>query len=131
MTVHNDGSGPEQPRDDRPLTLPGLKSAVARRVRYEKPRRFFAHGKERAESEAIEIDVETDAEFPVAGMGPALIVGNLPITDSTRVGERRYRFFAPSSAPIEKRAMVTLGRAGTGVPKPETRGTVRLEWSEE
>jgi hypothetical protein len=131
MTMQDDGTGRERPREEKPLTLPAVKSAVARRVRYEKPRRFFAHGKEYTESDVIEIDVETDAEFPLAGIGPALFVGNVPIIDSVRVAERRYRFFAPASLALRKGAPIALGRAGSGVPVPEQKAKLKLEWSGE
>ena len=128
MTSIDDGTGHEAPRDEEPLTLPGLKSVVARRVRYGEPRRFVAHGEEYSESDVIEIDVETDAEFYVAGTGPALFVGDVPITDSERVGDRKYRFFAPASLPLEEGAPIAVGRAGSGVPAPERKTELRLEW---
>jgi hypothetical protein len=127
MTSLDDGTGREEPRAEEPLTLPDLKSAVARRVSYDEPRRFVAEGEEYSESEVIEIDVETDAEFYIAGTGPALFVGDVSITESERVGERTYRFFAPASLPIEEGAPIALGRAGAGVPVPERRTNVRLE----
>lgn len=127
MTSHDDGSGREESRG-RPFRTPGIKSAVARRVRYKQPRTFFTAGKEHAETEVLEIDVETDAEFPMAGTGPALLVGGLALIDSERVGERRYRFFAPAATPLDKDASVALGRAGSGTPRPETKSRLRLEW---
>ncbi len=79
----------------------------------------------------IEIDVETDAEFPLAGTGPALFVGKVPIIDSVRVAERQYRFFAPASLSLRKGAPIALGRAGSGVPVPEKKTKLKLEWSGE
>jgi hypothetical protein len=128
MTSLDDGIGPEEPRAEEPLTLPGLRSVVARRVRYGEPRRFVSDGEESSESDVIEIDVETDEEFYLAGTGPALFVGDVPITDSERVGDRQYRFFAPASLPLEEGAPIALGRAGSGVPAPERKTGLRLEW---
>lgn len=129
MATQDGGSEPEDTRKQRPA-VPGIKSAVARRVRYPKPRRFFTAGQEHAEADVLEVDVETDADFPIAGTGPALFVGDVVLIDSERVGERRYRFFAPASTPVAKDAAVCLGRAGSGIPRPETpRGLLRLEWS--
>lgn len=128
MTAIDDGSGPDEPRDEEPLTLPGLKSVVARRVPDGEPRRFVADGDEYSETDVIEIDVETDADFYVAGTGPALFVGDVPITDSERVGDRQYRFFAPASLPLEEGAPIALGRAGSGIPAPERKTELRLEW---
>jgi len=128
MTIQNDGSAREAPGDQKPMRVPSLKSAIARRVRYEKPRRFFEQGKEYLESEVIEIDVETDADFAAAGTGPALFVGKTPLLDSERIGERRYRFFAPGSLSLQENAPIALGRGGSGVPVPERKSRVRLQW---
>jgi hypothetical protein len=130
MTQQDDGTGREERHVAEPLTVPGLNSVIARSVRYESPRRFFTNGEEHSESDVIEIDVETDAEFYIAGTGPALFVGDVPIVDSERIGDRRYRFFAPASAALEEGAPVTLGRAGSGVPVPGPRSNLRLQWSD-
>jgi hypothetical protein len=106
-------------------------SALARRVLYDKPRRFVVDGEERTEREAIEIDVETDKDFPLAGTGPALFVGEAVIVDSLRLDGRSYRFFALPSDPIKAGATVALGRAGAGVPEPERKTRVRLHWQED
>jgi hypothetical protein len=131
MTPNNDDSTREPARADKPLTLPGIKSAVARRVSYEKPRRFFTAGRETAEHEGIEVDIETDGEFPIAGTGLALFVGSAVIIDSTRVSERHYRFFAPLSLALVRDAPLALGRAGSGVPTREKRSKVRIAWRDE
>jgi|SRR5690349_6256823 len=131
MTQQDDGTGREPHRADEPLTLPGLKSVGARSVRYEKPRRFITEGQEQYESEVIEIDVETDAEFYVGGTGPALLVGDVSIVDSERIGDHRYRFFAPASIALKEGAPIALGRAGSGVPSPEKRTRLRLQWHRE
>ncbi len=128
MTSHNDGSAPQEPRDRKPMKTPSPKSAVARRVQYDEPRRFFRQGKEYFEREVIEIDVETDADFIAAGTGPALFVGKTPLLDSERLGERRYRFFAPGSLSLEANAPVALGVGGSGVPAPEGKSHIRLTW---
>jgi hypothetical protein len=128
MTIQNDGSAREVPRDHKPISVPALKSAVARRVLYDKPRRFFKQGNEYLESDVIEIDVETDADFAAAGTGPALFVGKTPILDSERLGERRYRFFAPGSLSLQENAPIALGRGGSGVPIPEKKSRIRLQW---
>jgi hypothetical protein len=128
MTIQNDGSAREVPLDHKPISLPALKSVVARRVRYDEPRRFFKQGKEYLESDVIEIDVETDADFAAAGTGPALFVGKTPILDSERLSERRYRFFAPGSLSLRENAPIALGRGGSGVPVLEKKSRIRLQW---
>jgi hypothetical protein len=128
MTNQNDGSTREAPGTPKAPRWPTLKSAVARRVQHEPPRRFFDKGKEYVEREVIEIDVETDADFPVIGTGPVLFIGKLPLVDSQRIRERCYRFFAPGSVSLTKNAAVALGRGGTGVPVQEGKRRVRLQW---
>ena len=124
----DDATHPEKRREGELPTVPGVRSAVARRVRYDEPRRFVVDGQERAEREAIEIDVETDAEFVLGGTGPALFVGETLIVDSMRLDGRNYRFFAPPTSPVEARAPIALGRAGAGLPMPERKTKARLEW---
>jgi hypothetical protein len=124
----DDTTHPEKRRETGPPSVPGVKSAVARRVRYDEPRRFVVDGEERAEREVIEIDVETDKEFVLGGTGPALFVGETVIVDSLRLDGRSYRFFALPSEAIETGASIALGRAGAGVPEPERRTRVRLSW---
>jgi hypothetical protein len=130
MSMPDNTTHPEKRRDSGRPTVPRVRSALARRVRYDEPRRFVIDGKERAEREAIEIDIETDNEFVLGGTGPALFVGETVIVDSLRLDGRTYRFFAPPSYPIEAGASIALGRAGAGVPVPERRTRARLEWQE-
>ena len=125
-----DATHPEKRRDSGRPTVPRVRSAVARRVRYDEPRRFVVDGNERAEREAIEIDVEIDNDFPLGGTGPALFVGATVIVDSLRLDARTYRFSALPSDSIEAGASIALGRAGAGVPVPERKTRARLEWQE-
>jgi hypothetical protein len=129
MTTHSDNTSQEKPHSGKPVTVPGIKTAVARRTRYDPPRRFVTMGREHRESDGIEIDVEMDADFPIAGVGPALFVGKVAIVDSERLGERRYRFFVPGSTALQDDAALALGRAGSGVPAPEQRSRAKLSWA--
>jgi len=128
MTLPNDGAAREPPREERPISLPKLKAAIARRVQQEKPRRFVTQGKEYFETDVIEIDVETDGDFAIAGTGPALFVGEVPIVDSEKLGPHRHRFFAPGSTTLPKDALLALGRVGSGAPQPEQKTKLRLQW---
>ena len=129
MTSHSDNTSQEKPRSTKPVsTIPGIKSAVARRVR-DQPRRFVINGREHRESEVVQIDVEMDGDFPIAGIGPALFVGKVAIVDSERLDARHYRFFVPGSASLEGSGPLALGRAGSGVPAPEKRSRAQLTWA--
>jgi hypothetical protein len=129
MATSNDGAPRDEPAVARPPAPPALRAVQGRRVQYRVPRRFVIGGREETVAEVIEIDVETDAEFPVAGTGPALFIGDVVIADSERVGERcYYRFFAPGTARLREGAPIALGRAGSGVPRPEQRTKLRFRW---
>ena len=128
--TQDDGFGSEKRPHGRPYTVPAVTSAVAHRAENREHRRFFAEGREYTEDEVIQIDVETDEDFPAAGTGLALFIGRVPIIDSEHVGERHYRFFAPGSTKLDDRGLIALGRAGSGVPRPERRSKVRLAWRE-
>lgn len=128
MAISNDGSAREEPGTAKPPSMPALKAVVGRRVTYRAPRRFVASGREYTAADVIEIDVETDAEFAIAGTGPALFVGDVVIADSERVGERKYRFFTPGTTKLKEGAPIALGRAGSGVPRPEHRTKLRFKW---
>ena len=127
--MSDDGTQPERHRATEGLrAVPSVRSAVARRVRYDEPRRFVVDGKEVPERDVIEIDVETDKEFVLGGTGPALFVGETVIVESLRVDARHYRFFAPSSYPLDAGDPIAIGRAGTGAPVPERKTRARLQW---
>jgi len=129
MTLPNDAATREPPREERPISLPKLKTATARHVQQEKPRRFVTQGTEYFETDVIEIDVETDGDFAIAGTGPALFVGEVPVVDSEKLGPHRYRIFAPGSTTLPKDALLALGRAGSGTPRPEQKTKLRLQWN--
>lgn len=128
MATSNDGSPRDKPGAAKPSAMPALTAVRGRRVQYRAPRRFVTAGREHTAAEVIEIDVETDAEFPVAGTGPALFIGDVVVADSERVGERRYRFFAPGTTRLKEGAPIALGRAGSGAARPEQRTKLRFRW---
>ncbi len=128
MVIANDNAIPESRNAEAALSFPSLRSVEARRVTYKTPRRFIIKGEEKNIQDVIEIDVETSGEFPIAGTGPALFVGEVVFTESERVAERRYRFFGPATVSLREGAPISLGRAGSGIPKPEYPTQFRLKW---
>jgi hypothetical protein len=128
MTDQSDGSAREAGGNQKPYGVPGLRSAVGRRLRLERPRRFVEQGKEVFDTDVIEIDIETDADFAIGGTGPALIIGKTVLLESVHLAERHYRFYALGSLPISDEASVALALGGTGTPALETRGRVKLQW---
>jgi hypothetical protein len=128
MAIGSDYTLPESRGAESGLVFPTLRSIKARRVTYKTPRRFIVNGEEKTIQDVIEIDVETSGEFPITGTGPALFVGEVVFTDSERIAERRYRFFGPGTVSLQEGAPISLGRAGSGIPKPEYKTKLRLEW---
>ena len=129
MVMANDDAFSESRKVEAALAFPSLRSVEARRVTYKTPRRFVIKGEEKQIQDVIEIDIETTAEFPIAGTGPALFVGDIVFMDSERVAERRYRFFGPGTFSIREGAPISLGRAGSGIPKPEYPSKLRFKWA--
>ncbi len=114
--MHTDGDTPEgaTPSPFHPVRwkLPELLKVHAVHVRYPKPKPH-ARGSRLVEAvEAIEILVETAAPFPVEAYGPVLYVGDIAVTESERLGERIYRFFAYDPSELEEGAPISLGWFG-------------------
>jgi hypothetical protein len=129
MVMANDNAFSESREAEAALSFPSLRSVEARRVTYKTPRRFIIKGEEKKIQDVIEIEVETSGEFPIAGTGPALFIGEIVFTDSERVAERRYRFYGPGTVSLREGAPISLGRAGSGIPKPEYYTKLRLKWA--
>jgi hypothetical protein len=129
MVMANDNAFSEFRKVEAALAFSGLRSVEARRVIYKTPRRFIIKGEEKNIQDVIEIDVEISGEFPIAGTGPALFVGEVVFTDSERIAEHRYRFFGPDTVAVREGAPISLGRAGSGIPKPEYATKLRLKWA--
>jgi hypothetical protein len=111
--------------------LPEIEAVTIVRVRYNQPVQY-AQGAARSETDqAIEFRVTTTADFPIRALAPALLVGDLVVTESERIGERQYRFVAYGMPRFEDNAPISVGWVGSGVPewKP-TQFRYRLEGEE-
>lgn len=115
-------------RDDRepPPPFPTLRKAEAYRIRFRRARRFVVAGKEASFEEATAVDVHTEGELPAMGVGLALFIGNAVLVESERLEKNRYRFYAPPGLAWKSGAALSLGLAGSGLPTPVSRSTLKL-----
>src|SRR4051794_32627747 len=90
MPTGQDNSTRESGGPGKQPPLPTVLSLVARRVTETTPRRFVTQGKEYTTTDVIRIEVEMSDDFPIAGTGPALIIGQVALTDSERLRPRQY-----------------------------------------
>ena len=111
--------------------LPEIESVRVVRVRYRKPVQY-ADGRSRKEaSEAVEFQVTTSADFPIRALAPALFIGDAVVTESRRVGERKYVFVAYGKRDFKDAAPIAVGWFGSGSPERKlTKFAFRVEGEE-
>jgi hypothetical protein len=88
--------------------LPDIVSLEIRRRHFDPPRRVTRKGVDRLVSDAIEFAVRLSEEFPIRALGPALWVGNEPLT-TAEVDGLTYRFLAFEPDKLEAGAPIALG----------------------
>ena len=99
------------------LRLPEIESVEVVRVRYSEPVQY-AEGASRKEAyEAIEFQVTTSTDFPIRALAPALFVGDTAVTESKRVGDRKYLFVSYGRREFEDDAPISVGWFGSGTPE--------------
>lgn len=89
--------------------LPEIVGVEAVRMRYDRPRVYYADRKRREAREAVEIMVRTSDEFPIADVSPALFVGEVPLVEYEGVGPNLYRFFAFQFEKLREGEPISLG----------------------
>ena len=103
---------PDRQRVD--FSLPTVLDVQIRATRFEPPRlnnfisALFRSG------EAVEFVVRTDGPIPIRALGPALYVGETPVTEVTQVGPNTYRFVALTRQGLRQGAPIRLGWTGQG-----------------
>jgi hypothetical protein len=108
---------PDPPRPD--FSLPKVLDIQVRATKFEPPRlRNFTSALPRS-GNAVEFIVKTDGPIPGRALGPALYVGNTPVTESTQLGPNTYRFVAPTRKGLDRDASISLG--WTGQPPAESK----------
>ena len=110
----NDSTSRE-PAAPRPnWQLPKVRNIQIRRVPYLPKRRRNFQSALSDYKEALEFLVETDGPIPTRALGPALYVGDMPVTEGQVIKENVYRFIAFEIAKLPLDAPITLGWAGGG-----------------
>jgi hypothetical protein len=89
--------------------LPMIIGVEAVRVRYDRPRVYYAHRQRRKAREAVEIMVRTAGRLPIASISPALFVGGVPLVEYEGAGPNRYRFFAFEFSKLRRGDPISLG----------------------
>ena len=101
---------PDPPRAD--LSMPKMLDVQIRETTFEpRPLRNFASSLPSG-GDAVEFIVKTDAPIPIRALGPALYVGETPVTEVTQIGPNTYRFVAPSRQTLQGDAAIRLGWTG-------------------
>ena len=101
---------PDTPRAD--LSMPKMLDVQVRETTFEpRPLRNFASSLTRG-GDAVEFIVKTDAPIPIRALGPALYVGETPVTEVTQIGPNTYRFVAPTRQTLQRDAAIRLSWIG-------------------
>lgn len=118
----SDNARPHRAQPQRPLSyLPDVVNLEAKAVRYREPRIYALPGNVIKEArQAIEFTVETAEPLPVRALPRVLHVGRTQLTESTQIGERRYRFYAYDGEELASGAPITLGWLGQRTPRKHT-----------
>jgi hypothetical protein len=93
MTSDSGERLPDAPRAD--FSMPNVLDIEMKATTFDAPRlRNFDSSLPSAE-DAVEFIVKTDRPIPIRALGPALYVGETPVTEVTEIGPNTYRFVAP------------------------------------
>jgi hypothetical protein len=99
--------------------LPNVVSLEIRRRHFDQPRRVTKKGVDRMVNDAIEFEVSVSEAFPVRALGPALWVGDEPLTSADAAG-LTYHFFAFEPDKLKPDAPISLGWSSPSEGRKET-----------
>ena len=94
---------------NNPPLLPEILGVEAVRMRYDRPRVYYADRQRREAREGVEIMVRTSRDFQIADVMPVLFVGETPIVEYVGVSPNLYRFFAFEFQKLQEGAPISLG----------------------
>jgi hypothetical protein len=119
--TRSDSQQPEPHRREPDLSfLPKVVALESALRTYRKPRYRAEGPKVVPVDRAVEITVETSEPFPERALGPVLLIGSAEVTDSERVGENRYRFYAYEPERLKEGTPIRLGWFGQPRPRRQT-----------
>jgi hypothetical protein len=117
-----DPGGRQIPPMHRDITrLPEALDVQIRHRHFDPPRRVTTRGVDRQVTDAVEFEVKVSEPFPIRALGPALWVGNHPITAAETADPQTYRFFAFEPEKLLAQAPISLGWSAPGEPRKQTR----------
>ena len=99
--------------------LPDVVSLEIRRRHFDQPRRVTRKGVDRFVSDAIEFEVRISEPFPIRALGPALWVGDEPLTSAESDG-LTYHFFAFEPEKLRPDAPISIGWSSPSEAHKET-----------
>src|SRR6266446_5775232 len=99
--------------------LPDVVSLEIRHRHFDQPRRVTERGVDRFVSDAIEFEVRISEPFPIRALGPALWVGDEPLTSADSEG-LTYHFFAFEPDKLKRNAPISLGWSSPSEAHKET-----------
>lgn len=115
----SDATGRESRRHLDLGRLPAIRWVRFRKARYPAPREIVIDADVVALDEAGEVEVQFEDDPPIRALAPAVWVGDVLLTEGSRVGEGRFVFIAPDPAALPRGGRVAVGWAGSGQPRPE------------
>lgn len=117
-----DSGGPAQgPVHRSTWRLPEILDLHIRHRHFDPPRRVTTKGVDRQVSEAVEFEVRVSEPFPIRALGPALWVGNHPVTFAEAAGELIYRFYSFEPEKLLAGQSISLGWTLPSAPRKATR----------
>ena len=119
MAIDSDKPTAGGPRPD--WNLPDVLSIAIRRVPFT-PRQYKYFRSALSDyKEAIEFLVRLRGPVPIRALGPALFVGDVPVTESEAIQDNQYRFLAFNIQQLKSNAVISWGWINT--PKSERKAT--------
>lgn len=113
-----DTGAPSPRRDERDLWwLPEILEVRSRIRRFDRPTRLTIKGEDRLLETAIEIGIVVSEPFPIRALGPALWVGDEPLTIAESDGARYYGFLAPDPKVLRPGAPISLSWNSPGATR--------------
>src|ERR671931_2524678 len=128
-----DSGSPEPMEKGQDLwSLPTIISLEIVHVRYKKPIEYFIKSKLVQIGAATEFLVKTSQDFPIRALSPALFVGDVPVTEGTRLDKNLYRFVVPGpdSERLKAGTPISIGWAGVKAKKMTTNFQFQIQREE-
>jgi len=101
---------PSRPRVD--FALPRVVDIRIQATEFEPPRLSNFDSALSRTGDAVELVVTTDGPIPIRALGPALFIGETPVTEVTEVETNTYRFVATTREGLRDGAPISLGWTG-------------------